>query len=70
MSLTDCVGDIVAAFLDLLQDMRADAVFLQELCGSRGGLNVEAEVVETANQRERLFLVLLGDGHEYGSVIL
>ena len=46
-----------------------DAVLLQENRGAHGGLDVEAQLVEPADQGQRFLLVLVGDGHEYSAVI-
>ena len=62
MTLTQGVGDLVAAGADLCQRMGADAVLFEEGGGAGSGLNVEAQLVEPADQRQSLLLVLVGDG--------
>ena len=50
--------------------MGADAVFLQECGSSGGGLDVEAQTVEPADQGQRFLLVPVGDGGKDGAVVL
>ena len=41
----------------------------QEIGRTGSRLDVEAEVVEPADQRQGFLLVLVGNGHEYGAVV-
>ena len=61
MALTQCIGDLLAAVADFGQLMSADAVGLQEAGSTLGGFDVEAQLVEPADQGQRLFLVRIGD---------
>ena len=62
VALPQSVGDLIAAVADLTQGVGADAVLLQEGGSAGGGLDVEAQLVEPADQRQGLLLVLVGDG--------
>ena len=64
MSLADGLVDLVAAFTELPEHLGADAVLLQEGRRALGGLDVEAQVVEPADERKSVLLVLVGDGGE------
>ena len=70
MPLPERPGNLVAAVADLPEHVRADSVLLQESGRSLRGLYIEAEVIEAADQRKRLLLVLVGQSGEDGAVIL
>ena len=70
MTLSESACDLVGILLKLLHNVGTNAVFLEELRCSRGCLDIEAEVVEAANERKCFFLILIRDGCEYGAVIL
>ena len=61
--------DLVAAVADLGALLGADAVLAQELGRAVGRLDVEAEVVEAADERQCLLLILIGDGGQHRAVI-
>ena len=65
----DSFLNLVAALADLADDVGADAVCLEELRRALGGLDVEAEVIEAADERQRLLLVRVRDGGEHGAVV-
>ena len=68
MALAEGLVDLVTAFAELLEGLGADPVLLEELGRALGCLDVEAQVVEAADERERLLLVLVRDGGEDGPV--
>ena len=70
MALADAVQDLAGALADLQHRVGADAVFLQEPGRAAGRLDVEAQVVEAADQRQRFVLVPVGDGGQHRSVVL
>ena len=70
IALADGMRNLVAAFTDLFEHMSADAPLLEVGGGALGGLDVEAQVVEPADQRLGLGLVPTGDGGEHGAVVL
>ena len=70
MALTDRIGNILTVFIDLMQYMRADTVFFQESGGSRCCLNIEAQVIESLDQRQTFRFILICDGHKDRSIVL
>ena len=70
VALTQCVGDLLTALADLGQRMGADAVLLEELSSTLGGFDVEAQLVEAADQGQSFVLVLVSDGGQHRAVIL
>ena len=50
MAFAESVGNILAAFGDLLSHSGSDAVFLEEFCCARGSFDVEAKIVESLDQ--------------------
>ena len=63
------IEDLLAALAELLADAGADAVGLEELGGSARGLDVEAHVIEAADEGQGLGLVAVGNGHKDGAVV-
>ena len=70
MPLPDAFGNLVAALADLLQRVGTDPVLLQEPGRAVGRLNVEPQVVEPPDQRQRLVLIPVGDRRQHRSVVL
>ena len=69
MTLADRGRNVVGILADLLADMGADAVLLEEFGRSFGRFDIEAEIIEAADQRQRFVLVLIRDGHEDSTVV-
>ena len=63
------VQDLLGAGADLGLGAGADAVILQVGGGAGGGLDVEAQVVEPADQGQGVLFVLVGDGDEEGAIV-
>ena len=70
MALAQGFQNLVAAVPQLFQHVGADAVLLEEFGGALGGLDVEAQVVEAADQGQGLLLVLIGHSGKHGAVVL
>ena len=70
MSLADRVCNFLRAIRELLNNVGTDAVFLKELGSTLGSLDIEAEVVEAADERKRLLLITVGDSSHYSTVVL
>ena len=70
VSLPQGVGDFLAALADLAEHMGADPVFFQILGGAGGSFDVEAQVVEAADQLQSFLLILVGDGCQNCAVVL
>ena len=68
MSLAEGLVDLIAAFTQFPEHLGADPVLLEEGRRALGGLDVEAQVVEPPDERKGVFLVLVGDGGEDGSI--
>ena len=50
---TDGIQNFFAAFAGLMADTGADTVCLQKFACQRGGFNIKAHIVETADKRQR-----------------
>ena len=70
MSLSYRVCDLGCALADLALNSRPDAVLLEEGSRALSCFNVEAEVVEAADEGKSLLLVRICDGNEYRTVVL
>ena len=70
VALTQRGGNVVRVHAELAAHTGANAVLAQELGRARRGLDVEAQVVEPADQRQRFLLVLVGYGGQHSAVIL
>ena len=54
---------------DITEEM-TDSVILKEFCSSLSSLDVKTKVVEAANEGKCFFLILVGNGCKYRSVVL
>ena len=70
MSLTECIGNLLASVGKLFEDMRAYAFFLKEFCSALSRFNIEAEVVEAADERKCFFLILISNRCKHRTVVL
>ena len=68
--LPQSIGNFAAALADLSQHVCAYSVGFQELCSAGCGFDIEAQIVETANEGQSLFLVPVGDGYQNRAIIL
>ena len=66
----DRIENFIAAVAEFPADPGADTVTFEEGCGSFGGLNVEAQVIEPANQRQRLLFVFICQGYNHRAIVL
>ena len=66
----DSVEYLCRALRELFERPCTDTVLTHYLGCQIGRLDVEAEIVEAAYQRDSLLLVLVGKGNDYGAVIL
>ena len=70
MTLTDRIGNFARAVAYLFKNVGTDAVALQERSGALGRFDIEAEIVEAADERKCFLLILIRNGYEHGAVVL
>ena len=70
VAAADGIEDLVAAVADLAAHARADAERLEVGSRACGRLDVKAHLIEPAHERQALGLVLIGQRHEHGAVVL
>ena len=66
---TDGIQNFFAAFTGLMADTGTDTVCLQKFTCQRGGFNIKAHIVETADKRQRFLFILIGNADNDGSVV-
>ena len=69
MALADRIEDFLGAFGDFFLFAGLDAMRLQELGRAGGRFDVEAQIVEPADQRNRPVLVLIGQRDQHRAVV-
>ena len=66
---TDGIQNFFAAFAGLMADTGTDTVCLQKFACQRGGFDIKAHIVETADKRQRFLFILIGNADNDGSVV-
>ena len=64
----DGIKNLFAAFAQLAAQPCADAVLLEKSCGARRCFDIEAELIEALDQRQRLLLILIRQGDDNRAV--
>ena len=67
--MADGFDDFIAAVADFCSYSCADAMFFQEVSCAFCCFDVEAQFVETTDQRQCFFFVFVCDGSKYGTVV-
>ena len=63
------IEDLIGAFAYLLQLASLYSVLLEESCCARSAYYIESEVIEAADQRQSLSLIISGERREYRAVV-
>ena len=68
MTRTNGIEHFIAALVDVFELLCLNAVFPQEVRRERGRLNIEADIAEAPDKRQRFLLVLVRNGNQHGAV--
>ena len=70
MSLAERIADLFISFADLVKNVSSDSVFFKEFCGTGSCLDIEPELLETADKRQSIFFIPVCNSYENCTIVL